>query len=1199
MATITRMQQRRDTSANWATNNPVMLLGEMGYDTDLERFKIGDGTTPWASLPFLLDHELADARESANRAEAAADTAAADASAETIAALEPTVAAVLAAQDAAADSADEARGYRDEASEISGLTDVQGAVDLYLGNQQITYDDVTTYAYPARTTNVPVKFVGPARPVIDGVHAKNGDAWIQRKGGLLTEVRSLPGIVAYYPMNEGSGTNLNDVTPTPADATVTGAGAVLGAWNQPGGVGALGFRPGGSGAVSLPSVAKMALGDVFSFGIFLRRRDLVAGTIYQHGASLYSALGSELFGNTGFESALAASPTSGNWGGTNGAAALSLDTSVKHSGAQSVKVSVDAANTTQGVGQYRDSAVPGRYVFDGWTLDDPANLNGKHSIQFSYAGAVGGITQVTAPSNGQVLPQATINVADTSRLASAGSLEVTNAAGSLQTISYTGKTGTTLTGCTGGTGTLITGGAVNQTQYLTSAGTWSPTPQAYVDLTHEAAWTQHVITFDLPDTTLAGVRGLLAQVKRHFAGAGGVAYAFWVDDAGLKMQTPVAGAFAIESSSTGVISLKVPVAGAGTRTVATSPALRDHLGHHLIVVTKNGATTKVYLDGVDVTIAGTNATIATGTVVGSILSGDAGQLPAVASHAFLVGRAISPAEVAAIWAEADHYPDRSPGALRVGTNNYSMGSPMTGTVNGIPIRTRYAKTLKALNITTSREPILWAVCEPTTPGTYVWTILDELVNALVAEGIEILPFFDVAPAWAVASSAYPSQSRTIPSDAPLVKGLSVAAAGVKYANWKAAWISFMVACVNRYKDRIHSWEVLNEMNAEIFSYPAASAPIYVDLYNAARTAILAADPTAKVGVAGLARMRSENAATGTTWYLADEWLRALLDGGIAAFDFIGGHPYTDSNSGPLVHTTAGVSVDQVVRIHDTLVEYGRTGVDVQLNEMGYYSGVASVSAASAGVALPTGTITVDEVVRVNATSGTVYTVNEAGTVQTIAYTGKSGTTTIAAASDDVALPISGGVLNVVDASLIEATSGTVYTLNNQGVLVAIAFTGKAGNTLTGCTGGSGRLVAGRTVSRNLLTGCTGGTGTLVAGAPISVSPGSVPVTDTVMGQRLADTVGVVRDYFSKWCTFVAFYSINGYNTGTPQDALDGARLWYDATLIRGKTAAISRVANAFFPFFSQAHAVNPPPAVVTPLPVRYEAIGGVWVQVAA
>jgi hypothetical protein len=1197
MATITRMQQRRDTTENWATNNPVMLLGEMGYDTDLERFKIGDGSTPWLVLPFLLDHELADARESAERAEVAADNAAAEASAATIAALEPTVAAVLASASDAADSADEARTYRDEASEISGLDDVEGAVDLYLGNQQVTYDDVTTYAYPARPTNVPVKFVGPMRPVIDGVQAKNGDAWIQQKGGLLTEVRSLPGIAAYWPMNEGSGTNLNDVTPTPTDATVAGTGAVLRPWNQPGGVGALGLRPGGSGSVSIPSVAKMALGDTFSFGIFLRRRDLVAGTIYQHGPSLYSALGSELFGNTGFESALAASPTVGNWGGTNGAAALSLDTSVKHSGAQSVKVSIDAANAAQGVGQYRDSAVPGRYVFDGWTLDDPANLNGKHSIQFSYAGAVGGITQVTAPSNGQVLPQGTINVTDTSRLAAAGTLEITNAAGSVQTISYTGKTGTTLTGCTGGTGTLVTGGVVNQTQYLTAAGTWSPSPQAYVDLTHEAAWTRHVITFDLPDTTLTGTRALLVQVKRHFAGAGGVAYAFWVDDAGLKLQTPVAGAFAIESSSTGVISLRVPVAGVGFRTVATSPALRDHLGWHLIIVTKNGATTKVYLDGADVTIAGTNATIPSGAAASSLLSGDAGQLPAVAAHAFLVGRAITAGEVSAIWAEADHYPDRAPAALRVGTNNYSMGSVMTGTVDGVPIRTRYARALKALNITTSREPILWSQVE-SVQGTYNWAVLDELVNALVAQGIDIVPFWDTAPGWAVATSDYPSQSRVIPTDVPLVKGLSVAAAGTKYTTWRDRWVTFMVACVNRYKDRIHSWEILNEMNAEIFSVPAASAPIYVDLYNTARAAILAADPTAKVGAAGLARMASEAATTTATAYLADEWVRALLDGGIGTIDFVGCHPYTSGNAGPLVHTTNGVSVDQVARIHDTFVEYGRNAVDVQLNEMGYYSGVTAVSSVSSGVALPTGTITVDEVVRVNATSGTFYTINDAGTIVAIAYTGKSGTTTVAAASDDVSLPISGGVLNVVDASLIEASSGTVYTVNNQGIIVAIAYTGKSGNTLTGCTGGTGRLVAGRGVSRNLLTGCTGGTGNLLTGAPISVGFGSAPVSDVALGQRLADTVGVVRDYFSKWCSFIAFYSINSYNTGTPQDAFDACRLWFDAPLVRGKTPAISRVANAFFPFFAQAHAVNPP-ATVTPLPVRYEAIGGVWVQVAA
>lgn len=49
-----RIQIRRDTEANWAINNPVLLLAEMGYETDTNQFKFGDGINPWNDLPYFL-----------------------------------------------------------------------------------------------------------------------------------------------------------------------------------------------------------------------------------------------------------------------------------------------------------------------------------------------------------------------------------------------------------------------------------------------------------------------------------------------------------------------------------------------------------------------------------------------------------------------------------------------------------------------------------------------------------------------------------------------------------------------------------------------------------------------------------------------------------------------------------------------------------------------------------------------------------------------------------------------------------------------------------------------------------------------------------------------------------------------------------------------------------------------------------------
>jgi hypothetical protein len=43
---------RRNTAANWTSNNPVLAQGEPGFETDTLKYKIGDGTTTWSSLSY-------------------------------------------------------------------------------------------------------------------------------------------------------------------------------------------------------------------------------------------------------------------------------------------------------------------------------------------------------------------------------------------------------------------------------------------------------------------------------------------------------------------------------------------------------------------------------------------------------------------------------------------------------------------------------------------------------------------------------------------------------------------------------------------------------------------------------------------------------------------------------------------------------------------------------------------------------------------------------------------------------------------------------------------------------------------------------------------------------------------------------------------------------------------------------------------
>lgn len=52
---MTTIAFRRDTAADWTSNNPTLEAGEPGYETDTGAMKMGDGTTAWTSLSYFGD----------------------------------------------------------------------------------------------------------------------------------------------------------------------------------------------------------------------------------------------------------------------------------------------------------------------------------------------------------------------------------------------------------------------------------------------------------------------------------------------------------------------------------------------------------------------------------------------------------------------------------------------------------------------------------------------------------------------------------------------------------------------------------------------------------------------------------------------------------------------------------------------------------------------------------------------------------------------------------------------------------------------------------------------------------------------------------------------------------------------------------------------------------------------------------------
>lgn len=64
-----KVQHKRGTAGVMAGNNPTLAAGEIGYETDTGRIKVGDGSTAWNSLSYqapsasdLTLGSLADAR---------------------------------------------------------------------------------------------------------------------------------------------------------------------------------------------------------------------------------------------------------------------------------------------------------------------------------------------------------------------------------------------------------------------------------------------------------------------------------------------------------------------------------------------------------------------------------------------------------------------------------------------------------------------------------------------------------------------------------------------------------------------------------------------------------------------------------------------------------------------------------------------------------------------------------------------------------------------------------------------------------------------------------------------------------------------------------------------------------------------------------------------------------------------------------
>jgi hypothetical protein len=55
MPVQTQIQVRRSTAATWTSTNPTLTAGEIGFETDTGKYKIGNGSSTWTGLSYNLN----------------------------------------------------------------------------------------------------------------------------------------------------------------------------------------------------------------------------------------------------------------------------------------------------------------------------------------------------------------------------------------------------------------------------------------------------------------------------------------------------------------------------------------------------------------------------------------------------------------------------------------------------------------------------------------------------------------------------------------------------------------------------------------------------------------------------------------------------------------------------------------------------------------------------------------------------------------------------------------------------------------------------------------------------------------------------------------------------------------------------------------------------------------------------------------
>ncbi len=184
--------------------------------------------------------------------------------------------------------------------------------------------------------------------------------------------------------------------------------------------------------------------------------------------------------------------------------------------------------------------------------------------------------------------------------------------------------------------------------------------------------------------------------------------------------------------------------------------------------------------------------------------------------------------------------------------------------------------LAQTGVTIARSDALWEAAEPRPPDGsthhYDWSFADRIAASLAVHRLRWLPVVDYSAPWA---QSIPGQDHSPPTSTAAYAAYAAALAQ-RYGTGGSFWS----AHPDLPAEPVDTYEIWNEPDNPAFWWPRPDAGAYAGLYSAARAAIAAVQPGARVIVGGLTHPVTFLAAM----LAADPSLRGTLDG-------VGIHPY--------------------------------------------------------------------------------------------------------------------------------------------------------------------------------------------------------------------------------------------------------------------------------------------------------------------